>query len=292
MSKSALSKSALAKSGICFKGQHFQEVLQALPGIGFFEVHAENYFGAGGPPHRALSEIRSHYDLSVHGVGASLGAAGPLDGDHLAALKQVVDRYQPFLVSEHIAWCGQGGRFLNDLLPLPYTEESLTQLADHIDQTQEALGRQILIENPSTYLMPAGSDRTEPAFLADVCGRTGCGLLLDVNNIYVSARNNGWDASAYIEAVPKDAVGEIHLAGHLEDSRGGIEILVDDHGSEVCQAVWDLYTHALKRFGPVPTLIEWDTRVPALDTLLAEAAKADALRETVLARTDGVLAHA
>jgi len=265
-------------AGIGLKAPHYAGLLDRRPALGFLEIHAENFMGAGGPPHRWLSALTEHYPLSVHGVGLSLGSPGPLDHEHLEALARVVERTAPTLVSEHLAWCRVDGLVLNDLLPIPYSEESLEIFCDHLDETQERLGRPILIENPSAYIAWADSVLSEPEFLSELVRRTGCGLLLDVNNLYVSSRNLGLDPIAYLEALPGEVIGEIHLAGHhlraLEDGR---EIRIDDHGSPVCAAVWDLYRQTITRFGPRPTLIEWDTDVPALAILLEEAAQAQAV---------------
>lgn len=263
-------------AGIGLKSCHYGEILERLPPLGFFEIHAENYMGAGGPPHRWLNAIRENYELSIHGVGLSLGSAGPLDPDHLTALAHLVDRYQPQWVSEHLAWCGIDGVFLNDLLPIPYTEASLTLFADHVDQTQERLGRRILIENPSASFAYANVEMTEPEFLSEVVRRTGCGLLLDVNNLFVSARNLGLDEYAYLEALPQAAIGEYHLAGHATRRIAPDATLrIDDHGSQVCADVWALYRHTIRLLGPHPTLIEWDNDIPSLDVLLREADRAD-----------------
>lgn len=266
-----------ARAGIGLKARHIPQVLADKPDVGWFEVHAENYMGAGGPPHRQLEQVRAHYPLSIHGVGLSLGGAGPLDFRHLERLAAVTARYAPALVSEHLAWAAHGHRFFNDLLPFPYTEETLAQFCHHINQMQERLGRSILVENPSTYLVPKGSTMDEPAFLTTACVRTGCGLLLDVNNVFVSASNHGLDAIAWLDAIPGGLVREIHLAGHAVDSVSGETIRVDDHGSRVCFEVWALYERLIARIGPRPTLIEWDTNVPEFAVLLDEAAHADAV---------------
>ena len=276
-----------AQAGIGFKSQHAAEILEALPGLAFLEVHAENYMGAGGPPHRWLNAIREHYCLSVHGVGLSLGGAEPLDLDHLDALAGVVDRYQPELVSEHLAWSRAGGAYLNDLLPIPYTQQTLDLVCQHVEQTQERLRRPILVENPSVYVGFAESDIPEHEFLAAVVRRTGCGMLFDINNLFVSARNMGFDEWTYLNAIPADAVGEYHLAGHHLRQVGNAEIRIDDHGSRVCDEVWALYRAAVARIGRRPTLIEWDQDVPELAVLLAEAALAD---DTASAATQEALA--
>ena len=282
-----------ADAGIGLKAQHYNEILETKPPLGWFEVHPENYMGAGGAPHHYLSQIREHYPLSLHGVGLSLGSAGPLDKDHLARLKVLVDRYQPGLVSEHLSWSVFDGAFLNDLLPLPLNRDTLGAVAAHVGEMQEALGRQILVENPSTYVRARGDEMSEPEFLTELAKVSGCGLLLDVNNVYVSARNHGYEAADYLEAVPGDLVGEIHLAGHAVEMVEGRELRIDDHGSPVCDPVWDLYRGVIERIGPKPTLIEWDTDVPALDVLLGEAGAAqDVLRQcSILTREMGE-AHA
>lgn len=238
------------------------------------EVHTENYVG-GGTSIACLDTIRRDYPLSLHGTGLSLGSAGDLDVAHLERIRRVVERFEPGLVSEHLSWSVTNGVYLADLLPLPMTEEALDVVCHHVDQTQACLQRRILIENPSTYLRFQHSTIPEWEFLAAVAERTGCGILCDVNNIYVSASNHDWDASAYLAALPAEAVGEIHLAGHaVRQLDNGKVLRIDDHGSRVAHAVWELYAEALERFGPVPTLIEWDNDVPPLEVLLEEAALA------------------
>ncbi len=265
-----------ARAGVGLKPEHYAEILDTRPAIGWFEVHAENYMGAGGAPHHFLTAIREHYPLSVHGVGLSIGADAPLDTDHLNSLKQVCDRYEPGLVSEHLAWSTHDGVYLNDLLPVPYNAETLGRVCEHIDQVQEVLRRRMLLENPSTYIRFDGSEMSELDFLAAIVGRTGCGLLLDVNNVQVSATNHAYDAVAYIDAFPHQHVGEIHLGGHADDEGDdGEPLLIDDHGSAVADIVWNLYAHTISRCGPVPTLIEWDNDVPAWAVLMDEAARAD-----------------
>ncbi len=274
---------ALSSIGIGLKPAHYRDVLSPKNGcvgagdplshIDFFEVHAENYMCAGGPPHAWLSAIRERYPLSVHGVCLSLGGHDDLDKDHLERLRIVVERYQPALVSEHIAWSAHDGVFYNDLIAPPLTEETLQRTAAHIDQTQDALGRRILIENPSQYLTMPG-DIAEPEFLNALARKTGCGLLLDVNNVYVSAANLGFDAWTYIDAIDASAVEEIHLAGHAVDTARGVEIRIDDHGSPVSEDVGALYRRFVAHAGPRPTLIEWDTDTPQLAELAKEAEKA------------------
>ncbi len=264
------------RSGVGLKPEHVGQILAETPDLGFFEIHAENYMGDGGPAHRRLEAIRARYPLSLHGVGLSIGSPKPLDKDHLARLALLEKRYQPGLFSEHLAWSSHDEGFLNDLLPLPYTEETLATVCDHIDETQEALGRRMLLENPSTYLLFAESTISETDFLAEIARRTGCGLLLDVNNVIVSATNHGFDAIAYLEAFPLRHVGEIHLAGYAEaEDDAGRPLLIDAHNSPVRDGVWALYAETIRRTGPVPTLIEWDNDVPEWPALLAEAYRAD-----------------
>jgi uncharacterized protein len=259
-----------ARAGIGLRAPHYREILERRPGIGWVEVHSENYFGRGGQPLHYLQRVRDHYALSLHGVGLSLGSSDRLCRAHLSQLKALVERFDPALVSDHLCWGAVGGRHLNDLLPLPYTVEALSVVCANIDQAQDFLGRQILVENVSSYLQFFDSSIPEWEFIAEVARRTGCGLLLDVNNIYVSAINHGFDPLRYLEAIPAHAVQEIHLAGF--DSNG--LCLIDTHGKPVAGPVWNLYGEALTRVGPVATLIEWDTDLPSLAVLLAEAAKA------------------
>ncbi len=278
-----------AAAGIGLRFQHHHAVLDTRPDIAWLEVHAENYMG-GGASLRTLEAIRRDYPVSLHGVGLSLGSADGLDAAHLARVRSLVARVEPGLVSEHLSWSSVGGSYLADLLPLPLTEEALDVVCRHVEQTQDGLRRRILIENPSTYLRFKHSTLAEWDFLAAVADRSGCGILCDVNNIYVSACNHGWDASTYLAALPAQAIGEIHLAGHSSRQiEGGRSLRIDDHGSPVAPEVWALYGEALKRFGPVPTLVEWDTNLPALDVLLAQAAQAAALLERAEA-ADAVIA--
>jgi uncharacterized protein len=274
-------------AGIGLRSPHVDEIAATRPAISWLEAHPENYMG-GGPAVRTLEQIRRDYPLSLHGVGLSLGSADGPDRRHLARLRSLVDRLQPALVSEHLAWSVAGGAYLNHLLPLPYTDETLDVLCHHVDRVQAELGRRILVENPSLYLRFEHSPIPEPAFLAELARRTGCGLLCDVNNIYVTAHNLGWDAAAYLESLPAEAVGEIHLAGHARNDADGRLILIDDHGSRVPGAVWSLYDQALARLGPVPTLVEWDTDIPALDVLLGEAREV----EPRLVKARAAIAHA
>ncbi len=265
---------SLAGAGL--KPEHAEDIVAGPRRVDFFEVHAENYMGAGGPPHRLLHRIRADYPLSIHGVGLSIGGTEPLDREHLKRLRRLIDIYQPALFSEHLAWSSHDGVFLNDLLPLPYNEISLAHVCAHVSEVQDALGVRMLLENPSTYVAFGTSTMTEIEFLRAVVQRTGCGLLLDVNNVHVSAVNHGFDAAAYIGAFPIQHVGEIHLAGFAEDcDSSGARLLIDDHGRPVAEAVWDLYRRTLAR-RVAPTLIEWDNNVPAFDVLAAEAARAHA----------------
>lgn len=264
------------RAGVGLKAEHYRTIIDTSPDVGFFEVHAENYMGAGGPPHRYLAAIRERYPLSLHGVGLSIGSARPLDRDHLGRLKQLIDRYAPALISEHLAWSSHDAGFLNDLLPLPYTAETLMRVADHVDQVQDALGRQMLLENPSTYLAFAESTWSETGFIAEIVRRTGCGLLLDVNNVHVASINQQWDPIAYIDSYPLAHVQEIHLAGFAPDADDeGRPLLIDAHDRPVADLVWDLFAYTVARTGPVPTLIEWDMDVPDWSMLKAEADRAE-----------------
>jgi uncharacterized protein len=271
----AASCSGRVRTGIGLRAQHHAQIVAQRPAIGWLEAHSENYFAHGGSQRESLRKIRAQYPLSLHGVGLSLGSIDPLDRQHLRELERLVHEFDPMLVSEHLSWGSVGGRFVNDLLPLPYTEEALQHMAERVGQLQDVLGRQILIENVSSYLQFTCSQMTEWEFLTALVRESGCAILLDVNNIYVSAMNHGFHAPTYLQAVPAAAVREIHLAGHAVNRVGPREIRIDTHGEPVCQAVWELYAQAVERFGPVPTLIEWDTDIPALDVLVAEAHKAD-----------------
>lgn len=260
------------RAGVGLKAGHFSAVDEGRPDIGWFEVHAENYMGAGGPAHHYLERIRAAYPLSIHGVGLSIGSDAPLDPAHLGRVKAVVDRYEPQVFSEHLAWSSHGGVYLNDLLPLPYNNRTLLRVGDHIDQVQEVLGRRMLLENPSTYVAFESSTMSETEFLAEVSARTGCGLLLDVNNVFVSATNLDYPPIEYIRNFPLSRVGEIHLAGHAPDSDdAGRPLLVDAHDRPVADEVWSLYAATLELTGPLPTLIEWDNDVPVWGVLLNEA---------------------
>jgi uncharacterized protein (UPF0276 family) len=261
--------------GIGLRAPHVAEIVATRPSIGWLEVHTENYLG-GGPAPRALDRIRREHAVSLHGVGLSLGSAEGLDRAHLARVTNLVRRIEPVLVSEHLSWSIAGGAYLNHLLPLPYTEETLALVAGHVTEVQDALGRPLLVENPSSYLRFLHSPIPEPEFLAELARRTGCALLCDVNNVFVSCRNFGQDPAAYLDALPACSIGEIHLAGHARNDAEGRIILIDDHGSPVSEEVWTLYARALERFGPKPTLIEWDTDIPTLPVLLDEARRAEA----------------
>ena len=264
------------RAGLGLKSEHFTEVLQTLPDVGFFEVHAENYMVAGGPFHHYLGLIRQKYSLSLHGVGLSIGGEGPLNREHLARLATLIERYQPHSFSEHLAWSSHGPVFLNDLLPLAYDADTLNRVCEHIDQVQSTLKRPMLLENPSTYLQFQRSTLDETDFISETIRRTGCGLLLDVNNAYVSCINHQRDPLTYIDALPLHAVGEIHLAGFGEDTDNlGDRLLIDDHGAPINNAVWQLYKQVLTRTGPVATLIERDNHVPAFNVLHAEAQQAE-----------------
>jgi hypothetical protein len=272
------------RAGLGLKTEHFTEVLGASPDIGFFEVHAENYMVDGGPFHHYLGLIRERYPLSLHGVGLSIGGEGPLDTQHLARLTRLIERYQPHSFSEHLAWSSHGPVFLNDLLPLAYDAQTLSRVCDHVDHVQSTLKRRMLLENPSTYLQFQRSTLDETDFISEIIRRTGCGLLLDVNNAYVSCINHQRDPLAYITALPLQAVGEIHLAGFAEDTDNlGDRLLIDDHGAPIDDAVWQLYVQLLKHTGPVATLIERDNQVPAFDVLQAEARQADRYLSQVMA---------
>ena len=251
--------------------------------MGWLEVHSENHFAPAGAAHTALDAVRAHYPISLHGVGLSLGGTDPLDHGHLAALAAAIDRYQPALVSEHLCWTSAGGRNTNDLLPMPYTLEALDHVASRILEAQDALGVPLLIENVSSYLEFRDAEMTEWDFLTALARISGCGLLLDVNNVYVSARNHGFDAFAYLDALPRHVVREFHLAGHSQRRVGDRDLLIDTHDARVCDDVWMLYAAAVARFGRQPTLVEWDTDLPALDVLVAEAHHADRIAGDTLA---------
>lgn len=269
-----------ARAGIGLRSVHHQALLQDRPAVGWIEAHTENYFHDGGAAVRALEQARSNYPLSLHGVGLGLGSADGLDRGHLERVKRSIARFEPALVSEHACWGQANGEFFNDLLPLPYTDEAVALLARQVSQAQDFLGRRLLIENVSAYVAFEHSHLHEWDFLAAVARESGCGLLLDVNNVYVSACNLGIDARAFIAALPGESVGEIHLAGHARVSREGqLPVLIDDHGSAVCDEVWALYRYALTLLGPRPTLIEWDTDIPSLARLVEESRRADLILE-------------
>jgi len=281
------------RAGVGFKPEHFAEINACRQPVGFFEVHAENYMGAGGPPHAQLGRLREDYALSIHGVGLSIGSTQPLDKDHLARLKTVCDRYQPQSFSEHLAWSTHDSVFLNDLLPLPYTDATLRSVIEHIDHVQNTLKRQMLLENPATYLLFAESTIGETDFLAEVVRRTGCGLLLDVNNVFVASTNHRLNPRDYLARFPVEAVSEIHLSGHSEttDDQGAI-LLIDSHDTPVKDPVWELYEELIGRIGPVASLIEWDNDVPAWSVLRSEAEAADAVLDRSAARRQREASHA
>ena len=264
-----------ASAGIGLRAPHYAEILERRPALSLLEVHSENFFAAGGASLAWLERFRGLYPLSFHGVGLSVGSSEAVDAVHLAKLAALVRRFEPALVSEHVCWSSAAGRHSNDLLPLPYTEEALAIFASHVDAVQERLGRRILVENVSSYMRFAHSTIPEWQFVSEVASRTGCGILLDVNNIWVNSRNHGFDPAEFIAAIDPDTVGEIHLAGF--ESQG--TLLVDTHSRPVTGDVWSLYRAAIDRMGPRPTIIEWDAEIPALDVLLAEARNADVMIE-------------
>lgn len=268
-----------ARAGIGLRAQHHEDLLRERPAIGWLEAHSENYFADGGSQIEYLMKLRASYPLSLHGVGMSLGSTDAFDTEHLRRLVRLIRLSEPALVSEHLSWSSVGGTFLNDLLPLPYTQEALDHMIRRVQQIQDRLGRQILIENVSSYLQFHASSMTEWEFLAQLALHSGCGLLLDVNNVYVNSRNHGFDAREFLQHLPRTAVKEVHLAGHTvnrwHDGDQTREILIDTHSAPVSADVWELYRFAVQRFGALPTLIEWDTDIPPLDALVAEAARAD-----------------
>lgn len=266
-----------AAAGVGFKSAHFDAIMRPPGQLPFFEVHAENYMGAGGLPHAQLTALCRDHALSVHGVGLSIGGPGALDPAHLARLRRLCDRYAPVSFSEHLAWSSHGEGYLNDLLPLPYTAETLARVCDHVDQVQETLGRPMLIENPATYILFAESEMGEGDFLCEITRRTGCGLLLDVNNVFVSATNHRTDPMALLLSMPLERTGEIHLGGHAREDLPSGPLLIDTHGAAVADPVWDLFAAAIGLIGPVATLVEWDNDVPDWATLLAEAQAAQAI---------------
>lgn len=265
-----------ARAGVGLKAEHYADILETNPDIGWFEVHPENYMGLGGPPHHYLTRIREHYPISLHGVGLSIGGSGRLCRQHLDRLKSLVERYQPESLSEHLAWSTHESAFYNDLLPLPYTPETLAIVCDHVDELQNYVGRRMLLENPATYVVFEDSTIEEIDFLSEIVARTGCGLLLDVNNVFISCTNHKRNATDYIDRFPMQHVGEIHLAGHAEDQDDAGELLlIDAHDRQVIEPVWELLERTLARSGPLPTLVEWDNDVPHWSVLHAEATKAE-----------------
>ena len=263
------------RAGAGLKPDHVDEILSTRPSVGFFEVHAENYMGDGGLPHRQLTAIREHYALSLHGVGLSIGGEGPLNEDHLARLKALNERYEPALFSEHLAWSTHFDTYMPDLLPVPYDEPTLSRVCDHIDRVHEVMGRRMLLENPSTYVAFERSTMSEIEFVATVAKRTGCGLLLDVNNVFVASTNQDRSPESYLDAFPIEHVGEIHLAGHaVDEDEHGAPLLIDSHDREVDEAVWALYARLIERIGPAPTLIEWDGNLPDWPVLMSEIDRA------------------
>ena len=266
-------------TGIGLRAQHHEEIISRLPSVGWLEAHSENYFGPGGTHREHLRQIRAHYELSLHGVGLSIGSTDPLDLQHLRELKRLVHEVEPMFVSEHLSWGSSGVRHVNDLLPLPYTEEALQHMTARVREVQDALGCRILIENISSYLRFKCSEVPEWEFMTVLAQQSGCAVLLDVNNVYVNAMNHGFDPYSYLDRIPRTVVKEFHLAGHTVARIQEREILIDTHNTHVCDDVWSLYRAAVKRFGPIPTLIEWDADIPSLETLQAEAAKANWISE-------------
>ena len=270
------------RTGVGYKPQHFADIIENPAPVEWLEVHAENYMGDGGRPISQLRHLAQRFPISVHGVGLSIGGEGPLDADHLARLKHLLSWLNPASFSEHLAWSTHDSHFFNDLLPLPYTEETLARVVAHVDQVQDTVGRKMLLENPSNYLAFAESQIPEVEFLNEIATRTGCGLLFDVNNVFVSATNQQTDPYAYVDAFPLDKVEEIHLAGHDEDTDDdGAPLLIDSHGREVVEPVWEMYEYTIAKGGPKPTLIEWDTDVPDWATLAAEATRATTVLDGV-----------
>jgi uncharacterized protein (UPF0276 family) len=272
------------RAGIGLRAPHYRDVLESRPRIGWLEVHSENYFGAGGPPLHYLQRIREHYPISLHGVGMSLGSTDPLDTNHLARLKALIARIEPGLVSDHLSWSSVNRRYFNDLLPLPYTEEALGHVCGRVTAAQDFLGCRLLVENPSTYLQYPESSIPEPEFMAELARRTGCGLLIDVNNVYVSACNQGFDARRYLDSIPRQHVAELHLAGFTRNQTESGEILIDTHSRPVAAEVWALYVRAIQRFGELPTLVEWDAELPPLALLVAESGRAQSIMDESHAR--------
>jgi uncharacterized protein len=261
--------------GVGLKTPHYKEIIEDKPSIGWFEVHSENFFFEGGNALKNISRIAENYPISLHGIGLSLGSADGIQEEHLQRLKMLIDRINPCFVSEHLSWGHVAGVYMPDLLSIPYTSESLDIFCKNIDITQNFLGREIFIENPSSYIEYKISQQEESEFLVELCKRSGAKILFDVNNLFVSASNHGWDSIKYIDSIPKDLIKEIHLAGHMvKVLSSNQEIRVDTHNDYVCQEVWDLYAYVIKKFGPVPTLLEWDADIPSLDILISEASKA------------------
>ncbi|USG62553.1 DUF692 domain-containing protein [Sneathiella marina] len=290
--ESTIPPHSLLRAGAGFKPEHFEEILQGNHKSSLFEIHAENYMGAGGRPHQVLESLRADYPISCHGVGLSIGSAEGLDPAHLKRLKKICDRYEPVLFSEHLAWSSHNGSFLNDLLPLPYTEETVKLVSGHIDQIQNCLGRQMLLENPSLYLSFHQNSLSEIEFLKEVTSHTGCGLLLDVNNVFVSATNLGFDAQEYIAGFPVDLVQEIHLAGFSKDPETtDNSLLIDAHNREVAEPVWQLYTNLIGRIGSIPTIIEWDSDIPRWNILSAEVQKAEQILRAALPLHEALNVH-
>jgi len=272
------------RPGVGYKPQHFSAIMENPAPVAWLEIHAENYMGEGGRPIAQIRHLAEKFPISVHGVGLSIGGEGPLDTDHLGRLKHLCDWLNPASFSEHLAWSTHDGHYLNDLLPLPYTDATLTRVADHVAQVQDVLGRQMLLENPSSYLAFAESTWTETDFLAQIVERTGCGLLLDINNVFISANNQKTSATAYIDAFPVEFVGELHLGGHDEDEDDtGALLLIDSHGRQVVDPVWSLFAYTLEKTGPRPALIEWDADIPEWPELAAEAARAASVLEQITA---------
>lgn len=274
-----------ARAGIGLRAEHYEDVLKSKPNVGWFEVHSENYFGIGGKPFTILEKIRQDYPISLHGVGLSLGSVDPLDGKHLTSLKRLIDCVEPGLVSEHISWSAINGKHLHDLLPLPYTEEALAHLVTRIGRVQDYLGRRILVENLSSYVQFRYSTMSEWEFINELAQRSGCGVLLDVNNVYVSANNHQFDPYFYIDSICADAVMEIHLAGHKRRQIDGSVFIIDTHDRVISAEVWSLYRHATNRLGSMPVLIEWDANMPTLETLVREANHAQQIMEQQYALT-------
>ncbi|MCK4587164.1 MAG: DUF692 domain-containing protein [Gammaproteobacteria bacterium] len=277
------------RAGIGLRAEHFEDILEQQPDIGWVEAHSENYFGlgtanltssGGSKPFEYLERVRNLYPVSLHGVGLSVGSTDPLNEQHLKNLKHLIDRIEPGLVSEHLSWGSVNDQYFNDLLPMPYTEESLDHMVQRVDEVQEILGRQILIENVSSYLEFKASTIPEWEFVTELAQRAGCAVLLDVNNVYVNAMNHGFNAERFVQSIPVNVVKEIHLAGHTVKEIDGGVIRLDTHDHLVCDEVWGLYRLAVNRFGAVPALIEWDKDLPKLDVLVSEAKRADQIRES------------